>query len=57
VTVISYQDFIELEEMLEELRDSREAQAALKAWERDPSTACPWEEVKADFIADGLLDE
>ena len=50
-------DFLELEEMLEELRDIREAQIALEEWRRDPSTARPWEEVKADLIADGLLDE
>jgi len=55
--VIPYQDFIELEERLEDLRDIREARIALEEWRRDPSTARPWEEVKADLIADGLLDE
>lgn len=55
--IISFQDFLELEEMLEDLRDIREAQSALEEWRRDPSTARPWEEVKADLLADGLLDE
>ncbi|NKQ34924.1 MAG: type II toxin-antitoxin system Phd/YefM family antitoxin [Chloroflexi bacterium] len=55
--VIPYQDFLELEEMLEDLHDIREAQIALDEWRRDPSTARPWEDVKADLIADGLLDE
>ncbi len=55
--IIPYQDFLELEEMLEDLRDIREAQIALDEWRRDPSTARPWEDVKADLIADGLLDE
>ncbi|HIP70962.1 MAG TPA: type II toxin-antitoxin system prevent-host-death family antitoxin [Anaerolineae bacterium] len=55
--VIPYQDFLELEEMLEDLHDIREAQIALDEWRRDPSTARPWEDIKADLIADGLLDE
>ena len=55
--IIPYQDFLELEEMLEDLHDIREAQIALDEWRRDPSTARPWEDVKADLIADGLLDE
>jgi len=57
VAVISYEDFLELEEILEEMREAREAQIVLDEWQRDAATARPWEEVKSDLIADGLLDE
>jgi prevent-host-death family protein len=55
--VISYQDFAAIEEIMEDLRDAREVEAALEEWRRDPTTARPWEEIKAEFIAEGLLDE
>jgi prevent-host-death family protein len=57
VAVIPYEDFLELEELLEEMRETREAQIVLKEWQRDAATARPWDEVKSDLIADGLLDE
>lgn len=55
--MISYEDFLELEEILEEMREAREAEIVLDEWQRDASTARPWDEVKSDLIADGLLDE
>jgi prevent-host-death family protein len=55
--VIPYQDFLEAAEFLQDLRDTREAQAALEAWRRDPGEAQPWEEVKEELIAERLLDE
>ncbi|MFQ5420072.1 MAG: type II toxin-antitoxin system prevent-host-death family antitoxin [Anaerolineae bacterium] len=48
--IISFQDFIELEEMLEDLRDIREAQIALEEWRRNPESFRPWEEVKAELF-------
>jgi antitoxin (DNA-binding transcriptional repressor) of toxin-antitoxin stability system len=57
VAMISYEDFLELEEILEEMREAREAEIVLDEWQRDASTARPWDEVKSDLIADGLLDE
>lgn len=55
--VIPYEDFIALQEQLEDLYDIRMAEAALEEYERDPSTAIPWEEAKAALRAEGLLDE
>lgn len=54
--VIPYEDFLALQEELDDLRAARRAQAALEEWERDPSTARDWEEIKAEMIRDGLLD-
>jgi prevent-host-death family protein len=54
--LIRYEDYVALQEELDELRAAQRAQAALERWRRDPSTARPWEEVEAELVADGLLD-
>jgi prevent-host-death family protein len=54
--IISYADFMALREQLEDLEDIRIAEAALEEYRRDPSTAIPWETVKAELRAEGLLD-
>jgi prevent-host-death family protein len=53
--VIPYQDFAAIEEIMEDLRDVREAQVALEEWRRDPTTARPWKEIKAEFTTDDPL--
>jgi prevent-host-death family protein len=55
--VIAYEDYEALMEDLEDLRDGRYAVAAYEEWKRDPSTARPYEEIVAELIAEGLLDE
>ncbi len=50
--VIPYQDFLELEEMLEDLHDIREAQIALEEWQRDPDSFQPWEDVKKELFGE-----
>ena len=55
--MISYGDYTALQEELDELRAVREALEAYEEWERDPSTAKPWEQVKAQLIEEGLMDE
>jgi prevent-host-death family protein len=55
--LIGYDDFLALQEELEDLRDLRQAKAAYAEWEQDPSTAIPWEEAKAQLIGDGVIDE
>jgi len=57
IAMISYQDYTALQEELDELRAERRALEAYEEWQRDPSTAKPWEEVKAELIAEGLMDE
>jgi prevent-host-death family protein len=56
VAVIPYQDYIGLQEELEALRAERDPSAAYKEWQHDSSTGESWPEVKAEFIAKGLID-
>ncbi len=55
--LIPFADYHLLLEELEDLRDGRLAMVALEEWERDPSTARPYEEVVAELIAKGIWDE
>ena len=54
--LISYEMFLALQEEREEWKATQQAQAAVDEWRRDPTTARPWDEVKAELIAEGLLD-
>ncbi len=54
--VIPYEDFLALQDELDDLRAGRRAKTALEAWQRDPSRGRAWADVKADMIRDGLLD-
>ena len=56
-TLIPFADYQALLEELEDLRDGRLAMLALEEWERDPSTARPYEEFRAELIAEGIWDE
>ncbi len=57
VAVIAYNDFLALQEELDDLRAGRRAAEAYEAWKADPSRGTPWEEVEAELIAEGLLDD
>ncbi len=57
VAVIPYEDYVALQEALEELRDARSAAAEYAEWQRDPSTGKDWEIVKAELRDEGLLEE
>lgn len=54
--VIPYEDYLAVQDALDEARDLRQARAILKEWRQDPSTSKPWEQLKAELIAEGLLD-
>lgn len=56
VAVIPYQDYIGLQEELEALRAERKPLAAHKEWLENSSTGESWSDVKAEFIAKGLMD-
>ena len=56
-TIIPYADYEELSEYLEELRDVRFGMAALEEYRKDPSSARPYEEIRAEFIAEGIWDD
>jgi prevent-host-death family protein len=55
--LISYEDYEAILEELDDLRAARRAQQVYEEWKRDPSSGTPWEEVKAQLLAEGLLDE
>jgi hypothetical protein len=48
---------IELDDLIQDLIDGFEAQEALEEWRRNPDSFITWEELEAQLIADGLLDE
>ncbi len=54
--VIPYDDFLALEELLEDQRLIREAEAELAEWRRDPTRARPLEEFEHELKEKGLLD-
>jgi prevent-host-death family protein len=54
--VIRYEEFLALQEELDELRAAQRAQTVLEAWRHDRSIARPWEEVRAELDGDELPD-
>ncbi len=42
-------DYEKIHESLDELRSERQATKAYAEWQRDPSVARPWQEVKGDL--------
>jgi len=55
--LIPIEDYEELQDELEDLRSARHVAALYEAWKQDPSSGRAWEEVEADLIDKGLLDE
>ncbi len=56
VAVIDYEDFLALQEELDDLRAVKRADAVYEEYLRDPSSARPWDEIRAQLIAEGKLD-
>ncbi|MBN1318701.1 MAG: type II toxin-antitoxin system Phd/YefM family antitoxin [Anaerolineales bacterium] len=56
VAVIAYQDFLSLQDELDDLRAARRAAEAYQVWKEQPGRGRPWEEVEAELVAEGLLD-
>lgn len=55
-TLIPYEDYQALLDELDDLREARRATAAYEAWKREPSLGRPYEEIRAELMAEGLLD-
>ena len=55
-TLIDYDDWVALQEELDDLRAGRRANAIYQEYLRDPSTARPWADIRAELVAEGLLD-
>jgi antitoxin (DNA-binding transcriptional repressor) of toxin-antitoxin stability system len=52
--VIGHDVYVALQEEIEDLRLGLRAQAALDEYDRDPSLARPWEEVKAEWHTNNI---
>ena len=57
VAVIAYADFVALQDELEELRAARRAAAIYEEWKRDPSSARPYAEFRAEMVAERALGD
>ena len=55
--VIDYADWLALEEALDDLYTARRADAAFAEYLRDPSSARSYLELRAELVAEGLLDD
>ncbi|TXH47635.1 MAG: hypothetical protein E6Q97_26765 [Desulfurellales bacterium] len=53
---IAYALYLQLQEAIDDWQAAQRAAAAYEAYQKDPSRARPWEEFKAELIAEGLLD-
>ena len=56
VALVSYEDFLAVQDALADIQMERRAAAAYQEWKDDPSTAIPWEDFKAELIEEGLLN-
>jgi len=54
--VVPFEDWQALQDDLDDLRAARRAAVAYEAWKRDPSLCRPYSEVRAELVAEGLLD-
>jgi prevent-host-death family protein len=50
-------DYRELQDELDDLRAARRAAIAYEDWKRNPEGSIPWDEMRANLVTEGLLDE
>lgn len=55
--VISYADYMALQDELDDLRAGRRAQAIYEEWLHDSSSARPYTEFRAELVAEGVLSD
>jgi PHD/YefM family antitoxin component YafN of YafNO toxin-antitoxin module len=57
--LIPFEDYqtLQQQEILADMRDGRQAEAVYQEWLRDPGTARPYAEFRAELVAEELLDE
>lgn len=54
--LIRYEDYIALQDELEELREAERVAAAYAAWKDDPTRARPYSEIRAELLTEGKID-
>ncbi|MFC2037127.1 hypothetical protein ACFLYD_04035 [Chloroflexota bacterium] len=57
VAVIAYDDYVAVQDELDELRAARRVEAIYEEWKRDPSIARPYTEFRAELVAEGVLND
>lgn len=57
VAVIPYEDYEALVDALDDLRDARVAAARIAEWEADSTTARPYDQIRAEMVNAGNLNE
>jgi prevent-host-death family protein len=57
VAVIAYDDYLALQDELDDLRAARRAAAIYEEWKRDPSSARPYAELRAELVAEGEISD
>lgn len=55
--LIPARDYDRLRSELEELRAAQHAAAVYQDWKQNPESARDWEDVRAELVAEGQLDE
>ena len=55
--MIPHDDYVALQEGLQDLRDARLALPELEVWKADPTTGRPYSEIREELVAKGLLDD
>jgi prevent-host-death family protein len=55
--VIAYDDFVALQDELDDLRAARRAGMAYEEWKREPDRGVSYETFRADLVAEGLLGD
>jgi prevent-host-death family protein len=54
--VIAYEDYVALQDELDDLRAARRAAEVYAAWKRNPELARPYTEFRAELVAEGVLN-
>jgi prevent-host-death family protein len=57
VAMIRYEDYEAIQEELEDLRDAQRAREVLEAIRSGKMKTVPWEKLKAELKAEGLIDD
>lgn len=55
--VIAYDDYISVQDELDDQRAARRAAAIYEEWKRDPSVARPYAEFRAELVEKGVLND
>jgi prevent-host-death family protein len=55
--LIPVEDYMEIQDELDDMRAARRAAALYESWKKDRDVARPLEDIEAELMEEGLLDE